>query len=251
MNPDLFHQACNAIIDQNVEKNGIGTLSEKTIHAVLKLYFSPNTDNHEQKVNSYVADILDGSDIVEIQTRQFNKLRNKLDSFLPDHDVTIVYPVAHKKWLCWIDEQTGEVSKPRKSPKTGSAVSIFPELYRIKNYLNHPNLHLHIMLIDVEEYRLLNGYSQDKKRGSSRNDGIPVELAGEVVIRETADYVQLLPDNLPEQFSTKDYKKAAHVSQSVAWTALNILAHVNVIERVGKQGNSHLFSRCNLIKPSI
>ena len=243
MNQQLFDDACNLIIDQNLSKNGIGTLCEKTIHAVLKTYFSPETQYQEQKVSNYVADIFKDNQIIEIQTRNFNTLRRKLDAFLPEHDVTIVYPVAHTKWLCWVNEETGEVSKPRKSPKTGSPVQIFPELYRIKNYLTHPNLHLHIVMLDVEEYRLLNGWSKDKKRGSSRNDGIPVALSDEFIIRETSDYVQLIPDSLPTQFTTKDYKKAAHISQSGAWTALNILAHVQVIKQVGKQGNALVFER--------
>lgn len=243
MNKELFQEVCHNIIDQNIERNGIGTLSEKTIHAVLKSYFSPDQINQEQKVHNYVADILKGDQIIEIQTRSFNLLRRKLEVFLPDHQVTIVYPIAHTKWLCWVDEETGEVSKPRKSPKVGSAAQIFPELYRIKSYLTHPNLSLHIVLLDIEEYRLLNGWSKDKKKGSSRNDGIPVNFADEIIIDNTSDYIKLLPDTLPAQFTTKDYKKATKVSQGSAWTALNILSYVNAIKQIGKQGNSHLFER--------
>ncbi len=239
----LFQEVCSSIIDQNIERNGIGTLSEKTIHAVLKSYFSPDSSYHEQRVHNYVADIQMGNQIIEIQTRAFNTLRRKLDAFLPDHKVTIVYPVAYTKWLCWVDESTGEVSKPRKSPKLGSPIQIFPELYKIKNYLNHPNLSIHIVLLDIEEYRLLNGWSHDRKRGSTRNDGIPVNFADELVIRERTDYAKLLPDSLPSQFTTKDYKKYAKVSQGTAWTALNILSYVNAIKQVGKKGNSHLFER--------
>lgn len=241
MDKQLFQDACSMIIDQDIIRNGIGTLSEKTIHAVLKTYFSPDLCNHEQKVHNYVADILKNDQIIEIQTRNFNLLRRKLDAFLPDHKVTIVYPVPHTKWLCWVNEETGEVSKPRKSPKIGSPAAIFPELYRIKSYLNHPNLSLHIVMIDVEEYRLLNGWSKDKKKGSTRNDGIPVNLAHEIILMNSCDYLQLLPDNLPEQFTTKDYKKAAHVSQNNAWTALNILSYINVIKQIGKQRNMHVF----------
>ena len=243
MDTQRFQQVCSMVIDQNIERNGIGTLCEKTIHAVLKLYFSPDPSYQEQKVHNYVADILKDDQIIEIQTRNFNTLRRKLDAFLPEHKVKIVYPVAHVKWLCWVDEETGEVSKPRKSPKVGTPIAIFPELYRIKEYLKHPNLSLHIMMLDVEEYRLLNGWSRDKKKGSTRNDGIPVNLANEIIIKETSDYAKLLPESLPEQFTTKDYKKAAHVSQNCAWTALNILSHVNAIQFIGKQGNLHVFER--------
>ena len=36
---------------------GIGTLSEKTIHAVLKNYYEPNIDYHEVVIGKFVADI--------------------------------------------------------------------------------------------------------------------------------------------------------------------------------------------------
>jgi len=241
MKQELFQTSCSLVIAQALQGNGIGTLSEKTIHAVLKHYYSPDASCHEQKVKNFVADILIEDHIIEIQTRHFYTLRRKLEAYLPEYEVTIVYPIAHTKWLSWINEETGEVSKPRKSPKTGVAYQIFPELYKIKEYLVNPNLRLKIIIMDLEEYRFLDGWSQDKKKGSTRNDGIPVALFDEMVIATKDDYHKLLPANLPKQFTTKDYKKAAGVSQGIASTALNILYHMNTIDRVGKQGNAFLY----------
>ena len=243
MKDQLFKNACEKIIDQEKHSNGIGTLSEKTIHAVLKHYCCEDESCHEKKVSSYVADILIGDEIIEIQTRNFNTMRKKLEAFLPDHQVTIVYPVVHTKWLRWINEETGEISAPRKSPKTGSFYEIFRELYRIKPYLKHPNLHFKIVRLNVEEYRMLNGWSHDKKRGSTRNDGIPVGYVDELCIDSACDYRKLLPDDLPVPFTTKDYKKSSRLPQGHAVTALNILYYMGVVERVGKQGNAFLYKR--------
>ncbi len=55
-------------------------------------------------------------------------------------------------------------------------------------YLDNPNLHLCLVLIDADEYRLLNGWSRDRKKGSSRFDRIPVELVDELYIGGPADY---------------------------------------------------------------
>lgn len=44
-------------------------------------------------------------------------MRRKLDAFLKIYPVTIVYPIPHVKWLSWIDEESGEMSPKRKSPK--------------------------------------------------------------------------------------------------------------------------------------
>lgn len=245
IDPQLFSTACDYV--KHLEKGamGIGTLSEKTIHAVLKYYYAPDPSYHEIKVGSFVADIMMDGEICEIQTRNFNHLRRKLDAFLPEHEVTIIYPIAHTKWLSWIDPQTGEVGKPHKSPKTGSVFHIIPELYKIKMYLNHEHLHFTIPLIDVQETRLLNGWSYDKKRGSSRNDGIPVAIYDELHINSRADFSILLPDGLPDIFTVKDYHTAAHVSESIASTGLNILFSLGLVKRVGKKGNAYLYCREN------
>jgi len=231
------------VLDCEISQQGVGTLQEKTIHAVLKHYYAPDKAAHEQKVEGFVADILQGNEIIEIQTRNFNVLRRKLDAFLPKHPVRIVYPVCHKKWLRWINTENGEVSAPRKSPKTGNAHAVFPELYKIKMYLEDPNLSICVILIDVEEYRLLNGWSNDKKRGSRRNDGIPTDLYDEILLKTQEDYRKLIPKDIKEPFSTADYKKAAGVSARNAGIELNILHHIGAVCRVGKKGNAYLYQR--------
>lgn len=239
----LFSQACEKMIGALQGQNGIGTLSEKTIHSVLKYYYAPNSDYHEIKIGNYVADICVDGEIFEVQTRQFNKMRDKLSYFLQEHDVTIIYPIPHTKWLSWLNMETGELSPKRKSPKTGTMYHIFPELYKIKMFLANPNLHFIISLIDVEETRYLNGWSHDKKKGSSRCDGIPVGIYDEVRIDSHTDYQIFLPDSLPEQFTSKDYAKATHTRQQLATVGLNILVEVNAVKRVGKVGNAYLYEK--------
>ena len=84
MDQQRFETIKNRIISSEREKNGIGTLQEKTVHAILKDYYAPDKAMQELPVNGYVADIFTGTEIIEIQTANFNKLRQKLDSFLPE-----------------------------------------------------------------------------------------------------------------------------------------------------------------------
>ena len=223
-------------------RQGIGTLSEKTVHAVMKNYYAPDTDMHEIPIENFVADIYTGQEIIEIQTRAFNKMRRKLDAFLPLYPVTIVYPIPHIKWLSWIDEETGETSPKRKSPKTGNPYMAFIELYKIRPYLSNPNLHLKLALLDMEEYRLLNGWSRDKKKGSERYDRIPVKFAEEVCIDRREDYMQFVPIDLEDEFIVKDFAKAAMVHEDTARLSLNILNYLGVVRRVGKKGNAYVYS---------
>jgi len=221
----------------------IGTLGEKTLHAALKAWYEADESRHEIKIGAYVADIEAGGRIVEIQTRGFERLRKKLAAWLDDYPVTVVYPIPNVKWLLWIDEQTGEATKKRKSPKRGSIYDAAAELYKIKQLLGHPNLTLCVALVDLEETRFLNGWSRDKKRGSTRCDRIPLGVAGEVYFNGPADYLAFVPEGLCAQFTTRDLSACVKISLRAAQTTLHILHHLGVLRRVGKQGNLHVYER--------
>lgn len=249
MNRTSFLNACKYVMESDREKSGIGTLSEKTLHAVLKRYFAPGAGDREVKIGRYVADIVGENGIIEIQTQGFDKLRDKLTAFLDVARVTVVYPIAAKKWLCWIDGESGEVTKKRRSPKTGTVYDAFPELYKIKQLLGHPNLSICLVLLEIEEYRYLNGWSRDKKKGASRCDRLPVDMTGEIYLKNAVDYVKLIPESLPKPFTTKDFSKAAKINLSSAQIALNILFYKGAVNRTGKRGNAFLYEPCVIGMP--
>lgn len=236
-----FEAAKNKIIGQNRDRNGIGTLAEKTVHAVLKNYYAPDEDMQEIPVENCVADIYTGTDIVEIQTRSFDKMRTKLERFLPLFPVTIVYPIPYVKLLYWMDEETGEISKGRKSPLKGNPYMAFAELYKIKMFLKDPHLRIRLVFLNMEEYRLLNGWSRDKKKGSSRFDRIPQSIESEMEFTCPQDYLQLVPYELKEPFTVQDFGKAVHIRKELAGTVCHILNYLEVIEKDGKKGNAYLY----------
>lgn len=236
-----FEAARDKIIGKKHNDNGIGTLSEKTVHAIMKNYFEPDKDKQEVALEGYVADIYNENGVIEIQTRNFNKLREKLAVFLNLYPVTLVYPMPCNKWLMWIDQETGEISKKRKSPKKWNPYDAFYELYKIRPFLTNPNLHIRLELMDMEEYRMLNGWSYDKKRGSTRHDRIPVAIREEVIIDQVEDYVQFVPYELSGQFTSKEFAKAAGIHIDTARQVLQILNDVKAVKRVGKQSRSYLY----------
>ena len=239
---EAFEAARKKVIGVDRKRSGIGTLSEKTVHAILKNYYEPDEEKQEIPIENYVADIFSDGGIMEIQTRQFNKMRNKLSAFLPLYPVTIVYPIPREKWIIWIDEESGELSRKRKSPAKGNVYLAFIELYKIKMYLKNPNLRVKLVLMDMEEYKLLNGWSRDKKRGSSRYDRIPTKLVEEVDITRIEDYMQFVPYDLEEEFTSKEFAKAAHIPVKLAQTVLNILYDIGTVTRTGKKGREYLYT---------
>lgn len=235
-----FQTAKEKIIGVTRERRGIGTLSEKTVHAVLKYFYAPDEAMHEIPIGNYIADIYTGREIIEIQTRSFHAMRSKLSCFLQNYPVTVVYPIPHCKWISWIDETTGECSPKRKSPLTGNAYFAFPELYKLKMFLKNENLRFRFVLLDLDEYRLLNGWSRDKKKGSCRFDRIPIRIVDEIMIERREDYMQFVPLSL-DRFTSMQFAKAAHIRKSLAQTTLNILFELGIVKRIGKQGNSYLY----------
>ena len=241
MDRERFSAACNAVIGKEKKRNGIGTLGEKTLHAVLKEYFEPHKENQEIKVGSYVADIVGENGVIEIQTRQFNKLLKKLECFLDYCNVTVVYPIPQVKYLSWIDTDTGEVTSRRKSPKKGSIYDAAAELYRIKYTLDNPRMCLCLCLLEVEETRYLNGWSRDKKRGSSRCDRVPTALNEEIYLRCPDDYRIFIPEGLDAEFTSTAFSKAARIRLRTAQTILNLLSYLEIVEKTGRESRSIVY----------
>lgn len=238
-----FAKACEQAGRMQRRAGGIGTLSEKTLHLVLKLYYEPDEQYQEIKIGPFVADIVGENGIIEIQTRGFDKLRKKLRALLEATVVTVVYPVARCQWICWLEPLTGELASRRKSPKKGAPYAIFPELYKIKDLLLHENLRLRILLLDVEEVRLLDGYGPDRKKRGTRYDRIPLALIDEIELNCPHDYAALVPPSLPAQFTTADYQQACRLRKAGAQVALHVLHHVGAVRRCGKSGRYYVYER--------
>ncbi len=236
-----FKSAKEKIIGVDRQRLGIGTYGEKTVHAIFKNFYEPDEDKQEIPIERYVADIYRDGEIIEVQTRQFNRLRDKLQAFLPSYPVTVVYPIPREKWLIWIEEDSGELHTRRKSPKKGNPYHAFIELYKIKMYLKDANLRFRLVMTDMEEYRLLNGWSRDKKKGSTRYDRIPLRIEEVVSIDCAEDYMQFVPVDLEGTFTSKEFAKAAHIPVRLAQTVLHILAHVGTVEVTGKEGRMNLY----------
>ena len=97
MQKQRFSEACEKVINIERAKGGIGTLGEKTLHAILKHYLEPVTENHEIRIGTFVADIANEDGVIEIQTANFNKLRTKLERFLGGDDGYHCLPHCKRK----------------------------------------------------------------------------------------------------------------------------------------------------------
>ena len=245
---ERFSEACRALCGEVPSRNRIGVLSEKTLHSVIKRFIEPNEALQEVKVGNHYADIKNDDGIFEVQTRSFNRLRTKLASYLETERVTVVYPVPATKRLIWIDAQTGESTSPRKSPKRGSYFDAFPELYKLDMFITNDSLRVLLLLIDMDEYRYLNGWSADGKKGSTRHERYPIALADSMLLATKENYEGLLPSDLCSPFTSKELATAAKIRLRLSQTVLTVLLKRGAVQCVGKSGRLNLYMKDSMMR---
>lgn len=240
-----FESIRNAVADAGRGLAGIGTYGEKSVHAVLKAFYAPSPDDVEVAVNGYVADICDTktNTVIEIQTRQFYTMKKKLEAFLPEFDVTIVYPLPVLKYIYNIDPDTGAVLSKRKSPKKRSIYDIFVEMYSIRDYLKDPHLHFRIVSLEAEEYRYKGLCEQHGKKQRILSDIMPVRILEEIDIYELRDLIMFLPGELGDEFTRSSLAKAAGIDKYLAGYVAGLLYVTGLVVRDGSRSNRELVHR--------
>ncbi len=237
-----FEVARAAAEQRLATRESIGRLQEKRLHATLKFWLDPDETHHEVPLPcGAVADIFDGEHVTEIQNGNFSGFRIKLMRLLEEYPVTVIFPLVRQKTLYWVDPATGEWSAARRSPKIGTFADAAPELLYIQKLLFLPNLTLRLQLIDVEEYRLQDGWGNDGKRGAHRLERIPTAIGDALTIRTPAELRQCLPPKLPDTFTSKDFAKAMRYRGRKLSAALKLFYETGVITRE-KQGRGYVYT---------
>ena len=157
--------------------------------------------------------------------------------------MTVVHPVIVERQSFYIEPSTGEISPGRLCKMKAGKYLAFPELYKVKQYLTNSRFHLCLVLIGVEEYRVLNPKRKNPKNGAKCNDRIPTKILDEIYINEVYDYATFLPEILETGFTSTDFAKAAGIGKSLSQMVLNILTHVGAVRRIGKMKNSYQYEK--------
>jgi hypothetical protein len=223
--------------------NTIGTLSEKSIHSYIKSLLEKDNKYHEVRVGNYIADILHGNNVVEIQTQQFEKLLNKLDYYTQNsYNITVVYPLIHRKTINWIDPYSMEVVEQRKSSYIGVIQDVFPELYWIIDYIVREEIKFKIILLDVNEYKYLDGRGQNQKIKATKIDKVPTKIIEEIDFCSVSDLNKFIPETLENTWTLEQFRKETHSRSKYIGSGLKMLREVGVINVVGKKGRAYLYS---------
>ena len=234
----MFNELQNSNLNNKYENNVIGVLSEKTLHKTIKNLYEPNHLYQEIKIDNYYVDICKENNIIEVQTKQFNKFRDKITYLLSlnKYKINIVYPVFTSKMIYNISN--GEISDPKKSPKKFRIPEVFYELYMIKQLLGHKDLMITLLLFEINEYREIT----NNRRGYVCYDRVPTKLVDEIVLKDNNDYIKLLPSDLNETFTSKEICLKTKTNVKYVNKMLNVMKYLNVVEVVGKDGRKLLYN---------
>jgi hypothetical protein len=221
--------------------NGIGGLNETSLHFDLKHWYSRPGDCLEVQVEGYVVDIVRGDLLIEIQTRNFAKLKDKLHRLADAHPVRLVHPIAAEKWITRLAEDGETRLSRRKSPKRGRLEHVFSELIRMPHLMSHPNFSLEVLLIREEEIQVEDGRGSWRRKGRSIADRRLLEVLSSQVFTMPEDFLILLPAELPEVFTTRDLARSSGHPRRIAQKMAYCLSRMGAIQPVGFEKQSKLY----------
>lgn len=226
----------------------IGGLSESSLHLILKYYIEENSDFHEVGYDDFQLDVCrDSNMIYEIQTSNFNSIRKKLSLLLPKRAVRIVFPIISKKRIFWTDPDSGETLSGRISPKKENQLTLLSELIYILPLLKEKLLSFCLIDLHCNDYKVLCGWSKDRKKGSVRYNRVPTKLISVYNYSSCEEYLSsILPSfSIDSIITSKSLSQESGLSQDQARIALKILSELGFVKRDGKQGR---FIKYNAIK---
>ena len=261
---DVMSEACR--VDTDAESGGIGTLGEKQMHAAIKRFVCSDESCHEVKIDGshgciindsdeenneknqkkrrFVADILNGNTIYEIQTGSFAPLREKLQWILDNtsYNIILIHPIAETKWVSLIGPD-GNIGARKKSPLKGKLSDIAPELYYIRDFLSSPRFSLVILMMEAEQYK--KNVAKDKRRRPryKKYELIPISLLRAHIFKEITDYSCFIPDSLPERFTVRQYSNESGIRGIDSYSIVKTLVHLSLLEEDGMIGRAKAYKK--------
>ena len=100
--------------------------------------------------------------------------------------------------------------------------------------LGDPNLTVRLLLLELDEYRLLDGWGKDRKNRATKYEKVPLRLISETDLSDKRDYMMLLPPSLPERFTAKELGKALRFSSIASYGAIKTFLATGCIIPDGK-----------------
>jgi hypothetical protein len=217
-------------------------MNEFSLHSEIKKAYSLPGDQFEVKLDDYIVDILRGNLAIEVQTKNFSALKEKLQMLTKKYQVRLVYPLTEKKWITHVTKDQTVLDK-RKSPRKGRLTDVFGELVMIPHMIGVENFSLEVLFIDEEEVRLNDGKGSWRRKGVSIKERKLLKVNDRILFQNSGDYLKILPDNLNEVFTNRELAELAKISVRTAQQITYCLRKGGVIRLAGKKGRKLGFKK--------
>lgn len=226
-----------AMLERREElRDGIGLLAEKWQHQIVKRYLSEDPTEHEVKLDGtrFVSDVRVGNAIYEVQTGSFAPMKKKLERYLSDPalTVTVVHPLPAVRYLAWIDPRTEEIGTARRVAGKRDPKLLLPQLYPLiplLPYLGEGRLSFRLLLLEVRDFKLLDGRTRDRRGGATRLERIPTGLVEDRTFATAADFAALLPETLQKEMTVAEFSRAVGLRGIDAYSAVRVLIALGVL----------------------
>ena len=229
----------------------INTYNETSLHKQIKeIYAKKFNGKTEIEIEKYICDIFSSEKdptIIEIQTSNLSKITNKIEKLCKNYKVKLVYPLATATIIQKKDEKKKKISK-RKSPKKKNIYSIFGELFTLYKLFENPNFSLIVLPIQqivtktvfTEPVQTINKSRRYKKNWLITDKEL-LKYDDEIILNSKIDLFNLIPKEIPENFSSKDLAKTEVKKEAnkMIW----VLRKLHLIEQQDKIGNLIIYKK--------
>jgi hypothetical protein len=197
----------------------------------------------EQRIGRYRIDVVQPSQLVEIQLASLSAIRDKVAALLKDHRVLVVKPIIACKHLIKRRRAGGRVVSRRRSPKQRTIFDLFEELVHFTRVFPHRRLTLEVPLVEIEEWRYPGHGRRRWRRDNDHQveDQRLVEVLDVHKFHRAADLCRLLPPSLPTPFHTGHIADGLGVQRWIAQRMAYCLRQTGAIQSVGKLRGAWLY----------
>ena len=131
-----------------------------------------------------------------------------------------------------MNPETGELGKSRRVAGKRNPLLLLPALYPLIPLLSHVGtgrLSFRLLLLEVEDFRLLDGRSRDRKHGATRLERIPTGLVDDLLFTSPGDFAALLPPSLPSPLTVATLSRTTGLQGLDAYSAARALVSLGIL----------------------
>ena len=225
----------NNLLNQNTKS------PESSLHLQLKELYAQSGDKIESRIGRFLIDIVREDILIEIQTKNFSAIKEKLNKLIKDHKVLLVYPIIKDKWIHKFDLHNNQIMRKSLSPKHCNYFNIFEELIRIPSLISNPNLMIEALIIQADEIWVNDNKGSWRRNGWSIKDRALVQVLDQKLFSTPKNFLSLLPDNIETPFTNNDLSSSLNISLKLARMMTYCLRKMNLMKIANKRNRSYLF----------